>query len=70
MLNNTCVTFLDDILIWGDSDKEVKARTFKILDCLRKEDLYCKLFKYRFKVKEVNFLKYLIGYNKFYINSN
>ena len=70
LLNNTCVAFLDDILIWGDLNKEVKTHTFKILDYLRKEGLYCKLFKCRFKVNKVNFLKYLVNYSKLRINPN
>ena len=32
--------------------------------------LYCKLFKYRFKVNKINFLKYIIGYNILYIDLN
>ena len=70
LFNNICVAFLDNILIWGDSDKEVKARTFKILNYLCKKGLYYKLSKYRFKINEVNFLKYLVSYNKLYINFN
>ena len=70
LFNNTCVAFLDDILIWGDLDKEIRARTFKVLDHLREEGLYYKLFKCRFKVNEVNFLGYLVSHNKLRINSN
>ena len=70
LLNNTCVAFLNNILIWGDSDKEVRAYIFKVLNYLCKKDLYYKLFKCRFKVNKVNFLKYLMGYNKLYINLN
>ena len=67
---NTCVAFLDDILIWEDSDKKVKVRTFKTFNYLRKKGLYCKLSKYYIKINEVNFLEYLVSYNKLYINSN
>ena len=70
LFNNTYVAFLDNILIWGDLDKEVRTRIFKILDRLRKKDLYYKLFKYYLKINKINFLKYLIDYNKLYINPN
>ena len=70
LLNNTCITFLDDILIWGDLDKKIKVYIFKILNYLRKKGLYYKLFKCRFKVNKVNFLEYLVGYNKLRINFN
>ena len=70
LLNNIYIAFLDDILIWGDSDKKIKAHIFKILNLLRKKNLYYKLFKCRFKINKVNFLEYLVGYNKLYINPN
>ena len=70
LLNDICVAFLDNILIWENLNKEVKVRTFKVLNYLRKKGLYCKLFKCYFKVNKVNFLEYLIDYNKLYINSN
>ena len=70
LLNNTYIAFLDDILIWEDSNKKVKVYTFKVLDYLYKEGLYYKLSKYRFKINEVNFLGYLISYNKLCINSD
>ena len=70
IFNDTCVAFLNNILIWGDLDKEVKIRTFKVLDYLRKKGFYYKLFKCHFKINKVDFLKYLVGYSKLYINSN
>ena len=70
LLNNTYVAFLDNILIWGDLNKEVKTYIFKILNYLRKKGLYYKLSKCRFKINKVNFLKYLVSYNKLYINFN
>ena len=70
LLNNTYVAFLDNILIWRDLVKEVKIYTFKVLNYLRKKNLYYKLSKCRFKVNKINFLKYLVGYSEFYINPN
>ena len=70
LFNNICVAFLDNILIWKNLDKKVGAHTFKILNYLRKKDLYYKLFKCYFKVNKINFLEYLIGYNKLYIDPN
>ena len=70
LLNDICVVFLDNILIWGDSDKKIKTRTFKVLNYLRKKGLYYKLFKCRFKINKVNFLGYLVDYSKFCINPN
>ena len=70
LLNDICVAFLDNILIWGDSDEEVKVCTFKVLDYLCEEGLYYKLFKYYFKVNEIDFLEYLVGYDKLYMNSD
>ena len=70
LLNDTCIAFLDDILIWGDSDKEIRVRTFKVLDYLREEGLYYKLSKCRFKVNEVDFLEYLVSHNELHIDSD
>ena len=70
LLNNICVAFLDNILIWRDLDKEVKIYIFKVLDYLCKKGLYYKLFKCRFKINKVDFLEYLVSYSKFYINFN
>ena len=62
LLNTDCVAFLDDILIYGDTDEEVRERAFKVLDRLREEGLYCKLSKCRFEVDEVDFLGYIVGH--------
>ena len=62
LINDTCVAFLDDILIYGNSIKEVRSRAFKVLGRLREVGLYCKLSKCRFKVEEVDFLGYIVGH--------
>ena len=43
---------------------------FKMLNYLYKIDLYYKLFKCRFKVDKIDFLKYIISYNILYLDPN
>ena len=70
LINDTCVAFLDDILIYGNSIKEVRSRAFKVLGRLQEAGLYCKLSKCRFKVKEIDFLGYIIGHGVLRIDPN
>ena len=63
LLNINYIAFLDNILIYGDIDEEVREQAFKILDRLREKGLYYKLSKCRFEVDKVDFLSYIIGYS-------
>jgi Reverse transcriptase (RNA-dependent DNA polymerase)/RNase H-like domain found in reverse transcriptase/Integrase zinc binding domain/Chromo (CHRromatin Organisation MOdifier) domain/Integrase core domain len=61
LLDNSCIAFMDDILIFSQSREEHTTHTREVLTRLRKSRLYVKLSKCRFSVQEVDFLGYRIG---------
>jgi RNase H-like domain found in reverse transcriptase/Reverse transcriptase (RNA-dependent DNA polymerase) len=64
LTDNTCVSFFDDILIYGDTREEVVERTREVLARFRKTGLFVKLEKCSFHVQEVSFLGFKIGHGK------
>lgn len=56
-----CVVFLDDILIYSQTQEEHWERVNTVLERLRKYDLYVNLAKCRFMVTSVEFLGYVIS---------
>lgn len=59
-LGKFVVGFLDDIMIHNKSKEENKKHLRIILDILRKEKLYAKLFKCDFYKDEVNYLGHIV----------
>jgi hypothetical protein len=61
LLDQCCVVYLDDILIYSQSEEEHILHVKKVLDRLRVYRLYAKRSKCRFHVQEVHFLGFVIS---------
>ena len=58
-----CIVYLDDILIYSDSEEEHWEHIEKVLERLRQFKLYAKLSKCQFAVKTVEFLGFVLSPN-------
>ncbi len=58
--NNFVITYLNDILIYSDNLKTHHKYIYKILAKLNEQVMYVKKLKSRFKIKKIQFLKYVI----------
>ena len=61
LLNETCVTFMNDIMIYSRSVEEHTTHVRQVLKRLRENGLYVKLSKCEFSTTEVDFLGYRIS---------
>jgi hypothetical protein len=61
LLDYFVVVYLDDILIYSRNKGEYYNYIYQVLTRLCKNNLFCKLNKYEFDIKEVEFLGFLIG---------
>ncbi len=59
-LDDFVITYLDDILIYSDNLKMHYKHVYKILAKLNEQAMYVKKLKSRFKIKKIQFLKYVI----------
>ena len=59
-LNDFVIIYLDNILIYSDNLKTHHKYVYKILIKLNERALYVKKLKSRFKIKKIQFLKYVI----------
>jgi hypothetical protein len=55
-----CEIIVDDILVWGTTEKEHDTRLLKVLDRARAINLKLKLKKFQFKVKEISYVGHLL----------
>jgi transposase InsO family protein len=55
-----CEIIVDDILVWGTTEKEHDIRLLKVLDRAREINLKLKLKKFQFKVKEISYVGHLL----------
>jgi hypothetical protein len=60
-LDKFVVVFIDDILIFSKNEEEHDERLRLVLQKLRENQLYAKLNKYKFWLKEVSFLGHIIS---------
>ena len=60
-LDEFCVAYLDDILIYSNSLEEHTGHVHKVLEKLLKHGLYAKLEKCQFHVQEIEFLGYVLS---------
>lgn len=60
MLDQGCVIYLDDILIYAETEEELLRITREVLKRLREHKLFVKPGKCRFKVQKVEFLGVII----------
>jgi transposase InsO family protein len=63
ILDDFCVVYLDDILIFSETEEEHERHVGEVLERLRKHDLYAKLSKCSFHQEEVHFLGFIVGRN-------
>ena len=61
LLDHFVVVYLDDILIYSRNEDEHHDHVRQVLTRLRKNNLFCKLSKCEFDVKEVEFLGFFVG---------
>jgi len=59
-LNDFVITYLNNILIYSDNLKMHCKHVHKILAKLNEKAMYVKKSKSRFKIKKIQFLKYVI----------
>jgi hypothetical protein len=55
-----CIVYLDDILIYSDSEEEHTEHVRKVLERLLKHGLYANLGKCEFRVKKVEYLGFIL----------
>ena len=62
-LNLTAIAYLDDILVYLNTQREHTTHVKDVLRCLRQAGLKLKPEKCKFNKPEVEFLRYIIGIN-------
>ncbi|KAF5472032.1 hypothetical protein F2P56_008781 [Juglans regia] len=60
-LDSFMIVFIDDILVYSRSDEEHRGHLGIILETLQKQQLYAKLSKYEFWLREVKFFGHVIS---------
>lgn len=61
ILDDFCVVYLDDILIYSSTEEEHERHVKEVLERLRNHNLYAKLSKCEFHRTEVKFLGFIVG---------
>ena len=64
------IIYLDDILIYSDSDHEHINHVKQVLDVLRKYELYARPSKWSFRDKEIEYLGLILKEGGVSINPN
>jgi hypothetical protein len=64
LLNNFVVVYLNNILIYSKKGKDHKNYIRQVLERLHKHKLYTKLSKYKFCVKQVKYLRFIVTVKK------
>ena|SRR5947207_355601 len=60
-LDDFCIVFIDDILIYSKTPEEHVEHVRKVLKKLLEHDLYVKLEKCQFHIQEIEFLDYILS---------
>jgi hypothetical protein len=68
LLNNFVIVYLNNILIYSKKGKDYKDYIKQVLKGLRKYKLYIKLSKYKFCVKQVKYLRFIVTAEKVKLN--
>ena len=63
-----CLVYLDDILIFSNSEKEHREHLRAVLQLVREHRLYCKLSKCAFLQKEVEYLGHIVSHEGIKVN--
>jgi hypothetical protein len=67
-LDKFMVVFIDDILIFSKKEEENDEHLRLVLQKLRENQLYTKLNKCEFWLKEVSFLRHIISEGRIYVD--
>ena len=59
-LDNFCVVYIDNVMIYSKTKKEHKGHVKKVFDALNEARLKVELKKSEFRLKEVQFLGHII----------
>ena len=59
-VNNICVIYLNDILIYNENSTEHWRHVRMIFKHLRQFQLFVNLKKYQFNIKKIEFLKFIV----------
>jgi hypothetical protein len=60
LVDVTCIVYLDDILVFSDTEEEHVGHVKEVLQRLREAKLYLKLSKCEFHTRETEFLGYIV----------
>ena len=63
LLDDCCIVYLDDILIYSDNEEEHKVHVQKVLHHLHHTKLFCKASKCKFMTDKISFLSFVVGPN-------
>ena len=67
-INNFCVIYINDILIFSKIKKKYKRYIREILERLRQYNLFAKLKKYFFYTRKIKFLDFIVSNKGISIN--
>ena len=68
LLNDFCIVYLDDILVYSQNPKDYKDYVQQVLKRLKQYKLYTNLKKCIFLAKEVEFLGFIISTYKVFVD--
>ena len=60
LVDVTCIVYLDDILVYSDTEEEHRLHVKEVLQRLREAKLYLKLSKCEFHTQETEYLGYIV----------
>src|SRR6266496_4980925 len=70
LVDNFCIVYLDDILVFSKSKKKHYQHLQLIIKCLQHAELYINFKKCEFFKSEVKYLDFLINKNDLHMNSS
>ena len=68
MLDQSCIMFIDDILVYSNTREQHEEPLPELLGVLRREQFYAKFSKCEFWLREVQFLGYLVNQDGIFVD--